>query len=162
MRRPNSRIYCHFLSFLVRGDAVERGRKEVEHRVHALEATIDGLNAQMRDAAQLTQEASRKRLEADFKIEKLTEALATGSTRANAAEEAAAAADARLAAAGDQLARKVGQRENRARQERTMAARVAKLAALAAEAEARAEEAERAEEKWRAKEQWLKNKLKKK
>ena len=54
-----------------RGDTVERSRKEVEHRVMSYEEAIEQMEAKLREAAFLTDEATRKREEAAYKAERL-------------------------------------------------------------------------------------------
>ena len=53
-----------------RADAAERGRKEVEHRVMSTEDAIETLEAKLKEARHLTEEASRKHDETIYKLDR--------------------------------------------------------------------------------------------
>ncbi len=74
-------------SRLNRGDAVERSRKEVEHRVLSYEEAIEGRESKLREAAHLTEEATRKREEAAYKRERVAKAMERATERADRAEK---------------------------------------------------------------------------
>jgi len=72
--------------YTFRGDALERSRKEVEHRASALEESVDFAMRNLREAKNLTDETQNKTESAALKTERLIINLAKARKRAEAAE----------------------------------------------------------------------------
>lgn len=144
-----------------RSEALERGRKEVEHRVLSYEETIDKLQADIRAARYLTDEASRKFDEATYKIEKIEQVLERALARATKAEDNVDILEEKLRKTGNALTQKVALKEKSSKREEHLKHELRHLQALWKEAESRTEVEEDEVKKLEALEKMLKKKFRK-